>query len=121
MHVGDPVAMVVAGTRRDARDAAEHVIVDYEELDVVVDASAALEADAAQLWPAAPGNVALDWEGGDAGAADRAFARAAHVTRLDIVNNRVVIAPMENRGVIAEYDPRDGRYTIWTPSQGVGT
>ena len=120
MNVGDPVAMVVARTRRAAVDAAERVIVDYQELDAVVDGCAALEAGAPQLWPSAPGNVALDWEGGDAGAADRAFARAAHVTRLDIVNNRVVIAPMETRGVVAEYEPRDGRYTIWTPSQGVG-
>ena len=119
MHVGDPVAMVVARTRRIAQDAAEQVIVDYEELDVVVDGRAAVEAGAPQLWPPAPGNVALDWEGGDAGAADAAFARAAHVTRLDITNNRLVIAPMETRGVIAEYEPRDGRYTVRTPSQGV--
>ena len=119
MHVGDPVAMVVAHTRRIAQDAAEQVIVDYEELDVVVDGRAAVEAGAPQLWPPAPGNVALDWEGGDAGAADAAFARAAHVTRLDITNNRLVIAPMETRGVIAEYEPRDGRYTVRTPSQGV--
>ena len=119
MHVGDPVAMVVARTRRIAQDAAEQVMVDYEELDVVVDGRAAVEAGAPQLWPPAPGNVALDWEGGDAGAADAAFARAAHVTRLDITNNRLVIAPMETRGVIAEYEPRDGRYTVRTPSQGV--
>ena len=119
MHVGDPVAMVVARTRRIAQDAAERVVVDYEELDVVVDGRAAVQAGAPQLWPSAPGNVALDWEGGDAGDADAAFARAAHVTRLDITNNRLVIAPMETRGVIAEFDPRDGRYTIWTPSQGV--
>ena len=119
MHVGDPVAMVVARTRRIAQDAAEQVIVDYEELDVVVDGRAAVAAGAPQLWPPAPGNVALDWEGGDAGAADAAFARAAHVTRLVITNNRLVIAPMETRGVIAEYEPRDGRYTVRTPSQGV--
>ena len=119
MHVGDPVAMVVARTRRDAQEAAERVFVDYEELDPVVDGCAALEAGAPQLWPSAPGNVALDWEGGDADAVRVAFTRAAHVTRLRIVNNRVVIAPMETRGVIAEYEPRDGRYTIRTPSQGV--
>ena len=119
MHVGDPVAMVVARTRRIAQDAAERVVVDYEELDVVVDGHAAVKTGAPLLWPSAPGNVALDWEGGDAGDADAAFARAAHVTRLEIANNRLVIAPMETRGVIAEYDPRDGRYTIWTPSQGV--
>lgn len=120
MHVGDPVAMVVARTRRCVQDAAEGIIVDYEELDVVVDGRAALDSSAPQLWPSAPGNVALDWEGGDADAAGAAFARAAHITRLDIINNRVVIAPMETRGAIAEYEPRDGRYTIWTPSQGAG-
>ena len=119
MHVGDPVAMVVACTRRIAQDAAERVIVDYEDLDVVVDGRAALDTSAPQLWPSVPGNVALDWEGGDAGTTGTAFARAAHVTRLDIVNNRVVIAPMETRGVVAEYEPRDGRFTIRTPSQGV--
>ena len=121
MHVGDPVAMVVAGTRRAAQEAAEQVIADYGELDVVVDGRAALDADAPQLWPSAPGNIALDWEGGDADAARAAFARAAHVTRLDVVNHRVVIAPMETRGVVAEYEPSDGRYTIRTPSQGVGS
>ena len=120
MHVGDPVAMVVAETRRIADDAAESVQVEYEALDAVVDGRAALDADAPQLWPSAPGNVALDWEGGDADAAGAAFARAAHVTRLAIVNNRVVIAPMETRGAVAEYEPRSGRYTLWTPSQGVG-
>ena len=120
MHVGDPVAMVVARSRRDAQEAAERVIVDYAELDPVVDGCAALEAGAPQLWPSAPRNVALDWEGGDADEAGAAFARAAHVTRLRIVNNRVVIAPMETRGVVADFEPRDGRYTIRTPSQGVG-
>ncbi|MCY4220283.1 MAG: xanthine dehydrogenase family protein molybdopterin-binding subunit [Thiotrichales bacterium] len=121
MHVGDPVAMVVARTRREAQEAAERVIVDYEELEIAVDGCAALEPDAPQLWPSAPGNLALDWEGGDTNATDAAFTRAAHVTRLVIVNNRVVIAPMETRGAIAEYEPRDGRYTIRTPSQGVGS
>ena len=121
MHVGEPVAIVIAQTRRSAQDAAEQVVVDYEALDVVVDGRAALDADAPQLWPSAPGNVALDWEGGDPSAVDTAFARAAHVTRLDIANNRVVVAPLETRGVVAEYEPRDGRYTIWTPSQGVGS
>ncbi len=119
MHVGDPVAMVVAQSRRAAADAAERLAIDYEELDVVVDGPAALAPDAPRLWPSAPDNVALDWEGGDPDGAAAAFDAAAHVTRLDIVNNRLVIAPMETRGVLAEHDPRNGRYTIWTPSQGV--
>ena len=121
MHAGDPVAMVVAETRRIADDAAESVQVEYEALDAVVDGHAALDANAPRLWPQAPGNVALDWEGGDEDAVRAAFARAAHVTRLTIVNNRVVAAPMETRGVVAEYEPGSGRYTLWTPSQGVGS
>ena len=121
MHVGEPVAMVVANTRSAAQDAAERVLVEFEELEVVVDGRAALQVGAPCLWPSAPGNLALDWEGGGADAAEAAFERADHVTRLDITNNRIVIAPMETRGVIAEYEPRDGRYTIWTPSQGVGS
>ena len=121
MHVGEPVAMVVANSRSVAQEAAEQVVVEFEELDMVIDGRAALDASAPCLWPSAPGNLALDWEGGDADATDAAFERADHVTRLDITNNRIVIAPMETRGVIAEYEPRDGRYTIWTPSQGVGS
>ena len=120
MHTGDPVVIVVAETRRVADDAADLVQVEYEALDAVVDGRAALDASAPQLWPRAPGNVALDWEDGDADAVEAAFARAAHVTRLDIVNNRVAVAPMETRGVVAEYEPGSGRYTLWTPSQGVG-
>ena len=121
MHAGDPVAVVVAETRAAAGDAAELVQVEYEEIDAVVDGRTSLDASAPQLWPCAPGNVALDWEGGDADAVRTAFARAAHVTRLEIVNNRVVVAPMETRGVVAEYEPGSGRYTLWTPSQGVGS
>ena len=121
MHVGEPVAMVVANTRSGAQEAAEQVVVEFAELDTVIDGRAALDAGAPCLWPSAPGNLALDWEGGGADATDAAFERADHVTRLDIINNRIVIAPMETRGVIAEYEPRDGRYTIWTPSQGVGS
>ena len=120
MHAGDPVAVVVAETRPIADDAAELVQVEYEALDAVVDGRAALDDGAPRLWPSAPGNVALDWEGGDEDATRAAFARAAHVTRLAIVNNRIVVAPMETRGVVAEYDPGSGRYTLWTPSQGAG-
>ena len=120
MHAGDPVAVVVAETRRVSDDAADLVQVEYEAFDAVVDGRAALDADAPRLWPQAPGNVALDWEDGDADAVRAAFARAAHVTRLDVVNNRVAVAPMETRGVVAEYEPGSGRYTLWTPSQGVG-
>ncbi len=121
MHVGDPVALIVAERLTDALDAAECVLVDYEELPVVTDARAAREANALRLWPDAPGNLALDWEGGDAEETEKAFAEAAHRTCLRIVNNRVIAAPMENRGVIAEFDESRGRYTLFTPTQGPGT
>ena len=73
MHVGDPVAMVVANTAGRAQDAAERVVVEYEEIDPVTDGCDALQPGRPQLWPSAPDNVALDWEGGDAGAAGAAF------------------------------------------------
>ena len=117
-HVGDTVAMVVAETREQAASAAELVEVDYQSLDPVTEAAEAMAPGAPRIWPEAPGNLALDWEGGDAGAVERAIAGAHHVTRLDVVNNRVVVAPMETRGVLAEFDPHTGRYTIHTPSQG---
>ena len=94
MHVGQPVALVVAETIAQAQDAAELVAVDYEELPAVADARAALAADAPQLWPEAPGNVALDWpgpvpdDGTNAPEVERIFAGAAHVGRVRVVNQR---------------------------------
>ncbi|MBF2760996.1 MAG: xanthine dehydrogenase family protein [Ectothiorhodospiraceae bacterium AqS1] len=120
MFSGDPVALIVAERLTDALDAAEALPVDYEELPVVTDAIAACEDNAPCLWPQAPGNLALDWEAGDARQTQAAFDRAAHRTSLRIVNNRVIAAPMENRGVIAEFDPSRGRYTLFTPTQGAG-
>lgn len=120
MFSGDPVALIVAERLNDALDAAECVLVDYEELPVVVDAAAARKIDAPRLWPQVPGNLALDWEAGDAEETQAAFAKAAHRTSLRIVNNRVIAAPMENRGVIAEFDESRGRYTLFTPTQGAG-
>jgi carbon-monoxide dehydrogenase large subunit len=118
-HVGDTVAMVIAETRAQARDAAELVEVEYQELASVSDARAALAAGAPQLFDQLPGNLALDWEGGDPRAVERAFGQAAHVVRLTLVNNRIVIAPLETRGVLAAYESGTGRYTLHTPSQGV--
>ena len=117
-YVGDTVAMVVAVSLTQAREAAECIWVDYEELGAVADASAALASDAVQLWDDAPRNLGLDWRGGEAEATAEAFARAAHVTRLRLVNNRIVCAPMETRGALASYEPGIGHYTVITPSQG---
>ncbi|KTQ98588.1 MULTISPECIES: xanthine dehydrogenase family protein molybdopterin-binding subunit [Aureimonas] len=116
-HVGQAVAVVVADSKLQARDAAEAVEVDYELLDAVVEGPAALEAGAPEIHPEAPGNLCFDWELGDARATDEAFSRAAHVTRLDIVNNRLVPNAMEPRAALGVYDPADDHYTVWTTSQ----
>ncbi len=116
--VGDPLALVVAKTAVQAQDAAEAVGIDIDELPAVVDAAAALAPDAPQLYDDAPGNLALDYRFGDAAATDAAFAGAAHVTRLDIVNNRVVVNALEPRSALAEYDRKSGRFTFTVGSQG---
>ncbi|HET8995413.1 MAG TPA: xanthine dehydrogenase family protein molybdopterin-binding subunit, partial [Acetobacteraceae bacterium] len=103
-HVGDPVAFVVAETRAAARDAADAVAVEYRALPSVVDAAAALEATAPQLWPEAHGNLSYRFQKGDADAVQAALAAAAHVVALELVNNRVVISAVETRGAIARYD-----------------
>ncbi len=116
--VGEAVAMVVAGSVREARDAAEIVSVEYEELEPVTDPRNALAPNATLVRDDAPGNVALDWEGGDPKAAETAFAGAAHVTRIELVVNRVSAAPVETRGAAGVYDPASGRYTLYAPTQG---
>lgn len=118
-HVGDPVAVVVAETPSAAREAADLVIVEYAELPAVVSLEDAVNPDAAQIWPEAPGNLCLDWEVGDALATTRAFDAAAHVISLDITIPRMAANPIETRGAIAEYDPGTGRYTFHVSSQGV--
>ncbi|HET6469877.1 MAG TPA: xanthine dehydrogenase family protein molybdopterin-binding subunit [Geminicoccaceae bacterium] len=117
--VGDPVAVVVAETMAQARDAAEAVEVEYEPLPAVTDLSAALAPGAPQLWPEAPGNLALDWEAGDRAAVDRLFASAHRITSLELVNNRLVPSPLEPRGCLAEHDPATGGFTLRTGGQGV--
>jgi len=106
--VGEAVAIVVAKTVREARDAAELVEVGYEELPPVTDPRAAVAA----------GKLALDWEGGDRKACDAAFARAAHVTKLELKINRVSAAPVEPRGAAGLFNPATGRYTLHAPTQG---
>jgi carbon-monoxide dehydrogenase large subunit len=103
-HVGDPVAFVVGETRTAARDAAELVAVDWQELPSVVDAVAALESGAAQLWDQAPGNLSYRFQKGDEPAVRAAIAAAAHVVELELINNRIVISALEPRGAIARHD-----------------
>ncbi len=106
--VGEALAIVVAQSVREARDAAELVEVGYEELPPVTDPRTALAA----------GHVALDWEGGDRQACDAAFARAAHATKLELKVNRVSAAPIEPRGAAGVFDKATGRFTLHAPTQG---
>ncbi len=116
-HVGDPVAVVVAETREQAKDAAELIAVDYHELPAVVGSDEAIKPGRPLLFDTAPGNLCFDWHLGDAAAVDAAFARAHHITRLELVNNRLVSNPMEPRAATGEYDRAGGDYTLYTTSQ----
>ena len=116
-YVGDAVAIVVADSIAEAKDAAEAVVVDYEELPVVTDATKALEQGQPQLHPEAPNNLIFDWQIGDPAATDKAIAAAAHVTEITIHNNRLSPNPMEPRATLGIYDGGDDHYTCYTTSQ----
>ena len=126
LHAGQPVALVVADSIAQAQDAAELVAVDYEELDVVADLRAALATGAPQLFPEAPGNIALDWpgpvpdDGSNARGIEGIFAGAAHVARVSVVNQRLVVNTIEPRGATARYDAASDHYTLRSCSQGAG-
>ena len=115
--VGQAVAVVIAESKNLARDAAEAVVVDYEELPAVADMQAAIKAGAPQLHPEAPGNQVYDWVIGDEGATDAAFAKAANVVKLDVTNNRLAPNAMEPRAAIADYDAAEEHFTLYTTSQ----
>jgi carbon-monoxide dehydrogenase large subunit len=110
LHVGEPVAMVIAVSAQAAQDAGEKVAVDYQPLDAVTDVRAAAAIGAPQLWPEAPGNIGFDWsapadpDGKKQAALERAFKDAAHVVRVELVNQRLVVASLEPRTATASYD-----------------
>ena len=120
-YVGHAYAMVVAATRNQAKDAAELVEVEWEELPAVADQVAAARADAPQLWPAAftpeYGNIAAYYHRGDKAAADAAFASAHKVVSIRIVNNRIVSNPIEPKAAAAQYDAATQTLTLWCPTQ----
>lgn len=116
-YVGEAVACVVAETAVQAKDAAEAVEIDIEELPAVTTPAQALAADAPQIHDEAPGNIAIDFHYGDAEAVKKAFAEAAHVTRLEINSNRIVVNPMEPRSAIGNVE--DGRWVLRVGCQGV--
>ena len=117
-HVGDPVAFIVADTAAAARDAAELMLVDYDVQPSITDMAHVIDADAPLVWPDVKQNIAFDWGIGDKAATDALFATAAHVTSLTVVNNRVVVASMEARAAIADYDSASDRWTLYANTQG---
>ena len=116
--VGDPVAIVVAETLLQARDAAEAVEVDIDPLPAVTRMSEADAENATQIYDDVPNNIACDFHYGDTQAVADAFARAAHVTKLDMINSRVVVSAMEPRGVIGVYDGKAEHWTLHVGCQG---
>lgn len=124
MHVGEPVAMVIAKTAALAQDAGEKIEVGYEILTPVTDARDAVKAGAPLLWPEAPGNIGFDWtapqdvDGKKNAALEKAFAEAAHVVKVELVNQRLVVASLEPRAATASYDAANNRYELRCGNQG---
>ncbi len=116
-YVGDQVAVIIAESRSLAKDAAELVEVDYEELPSVTDIASASAAGAPPVWDDAPGNICFDWEIGEAAAVEAAFANAAHVATIDVVNTRLIANAIEPRAAIGDYDSGRDEYTLYTTSQ----
>ncbi|WP_420327190.1 xanthine dehydrogenase family protein molybdopterin-binding subunit [Mameliella sp.] len=117
-HVGDPVAAVVADSLEEARTAAEAIELDIEELPAVVDMKAALADGATKVHDDLSDNLCYDWQfGTDTEATDKAFAEAAHVTTLELVNNRLVANPMEPRVAVGDYSRANDESTLYTTSQ----
>ena len=116
-HAGDPVAMVIAETRDQAREAAALVEVDYEELPAVVSVVDAIKPGAPLVHDAAKNNTCYDWHLGDKAATDAAFAKAHKVVTLDLVNNRLIPNAIEPRSAIGEFDRATGDTTLFTTSQ----
>ncbi|MGI4794466.1 MAG: xanthine dehydrogenase family protein molybdopterin-binding subunit [Janthinobacterium lividum] len=118
-YVGDPIAVVVAETAKQARDAAEAVNVEIDSLPAVTTARAAIAVDAPVLHDEVPGNAFLSYHHGDTVAVDAAFAGAAHVTKLSIRNSRIVVAAMEPRSAVGVFDAESERFTLRLGCQGV--
>lgn len=119
-YVGEAVALVIAESAVAARDAAELVHVDYEDLSAVVSFESAMAADAPQLHSSIPGNICFDYEYGDQAKVAAAIASAHHVAQLTLESPRVAPNPMESRAVLAQYDAEKDHHNIWCSHQGAG-
>ena len=117
LYVGDPVAVVIADSYVQAKDAAEKVVIDYGVLPAVIDTATAANAGQPQVHGLAPNNTVFNWHVGDKASTDAAFAKAAHVTKLDLVNNRVIPNAIEPRAALGDYDSGTGTTTLYTTSQ----
>lgn len=117
-YVGEPVVLVVAESVAQARDACDLVGLEIEPLPCVTDVERAVEPEAPRIWPEAESNIAIRWSSGDRAEIDAAFARAAHVTELRLVNSRIFANPIEPRSCVARYDEAEDRLVWITPSQG---
>jgi len=116
-HVGDPVAVVIAETLAQARDAAEKVKVDYGVLPAMIDPAQTQRPGAPQIHEVAPNNTIYQWHIGDPKGVDAAFKSAAHITKLDIINNRLIPNAIEPRAALGDYDSGTGTFTLWNTSQ----
>ncbi len=116
-YVGDHVAVVIAETLAQARDAAEKVTVDYEVLPAAVDPATTQSAGQPQIHSEAPSNTVYQWHLGDKAKVDAAFAAAKHVTKIELTNNRLIPNAIEPRAAIGEYDSGQESFTLWTTSQ----
>ncbi len=116
-HVGDPVAVVIAATRQQAKDAAEKLVIDYEDLPSISGLRDAIAPGAPLVHDEVPGNICYDWQIGDKALVDAAFARAAKVVKLELENNRLIPNAMEPRAAVGDFDSMSGDYTLYTTSQ----
>ena len=118
-HVGDPIAIIIANTIEQAKNASELIDVDIEELPSVTSASEAIKDDAPQVWHNSKNNICFDWEMGEKEKVDEAFEVAERVVEIELINNRIVPSSMETRGAIASYNIESNKYELRCSSQGV--
>ena len=119
-HVGDPIAIVIAESQVQARNAAEMIEVDIDQLPAVTDPVKAVQPDAPKVWDDTDNNVSLDFYGGDEEAeVTKAFEKAHHVSRITLTNTRIVVNAMEPRAVVGEYDSKTEQFTVHAGTQGV--
>src|SRR6201994_1902211 len=116
-HVGDPVVVVIAETKQQAKDAAEQIAIDYQDLPAAASLRDAIAPGAALVHDDVPGNICYDWHIGDKAVVDAAFAKAAKVVKLDLLNNRLIPNAMEPRAALGDFDTSNGDFTLYTTSQ----